>query len=147
MSARGVALVCGLLLAISGCALNTPKTDPECMPNVKTPLLDIPSIEQLGIITIKDKTSNVSTSGGVEAYSIGSESNQWAVRLPQNESVMLFIKPGDKADKTGFPYSILSNDGEKDLYLQKGPCTSLLVVKDALAYRDDVTLTLYVRQS
>lgn len=135
MPTRVAALVCGLLLATSGCTPKSPQTDPACIPNVKTPLVDIPGIEQLGIITIKAGTTDVSASGGIKPHSVGSELNHWVVRLPQNESIMLFIKPGDKANKTGFPYSILSNDGEKDLYLQKAQCTSLLAVSDAVAYK------------
>ena len=147
MSARVIALICGLLLATSGCGFKTPKTDPPCMPNVKTPLIDIPRIEQLGIMTITAGTTEISTSGGIKAYSIGSEANHWAVRLPPpNESIMILVEPGSQADKTGFPYSILSNDGEKRLYLQKEQCTSLFVVGDALAYRDTVTLTVYAEQ-
>lgn len=146
MSGRVIAIACGLLLVVSGCALKTPGVEPECLPGVKTPLLDIPGIEQLGTVVIKDKTTNLSTSGGIQVHSIGSKVNNWVVRLPQNESVMLFVEPGHGMSKTGFPYSILSNDGEKNLYLQKQQCTSLIPRGDAFAYIGDVTLTVYVKQ-
>ena len=148
MSARVVALVYGLFLMICGCTPKPPGVEPECMQGVKTPLVDIPGIEQLGIVSVRNSTTEVSTSGGLSTHSITSEANHWAVRLPPpNESVMILIEPGSKADKTGFAYSILSNDGEEDLYLQKGQCTSLLKVADAFAYKGDFTLTVYVKQT
>lgn len=147
MSSRVMALVCGLLLIVSGCG-KAPRVEPECMQGVKTPLLDIPGIEQLGIVSIKNNTKDVSASGGLDVHSITSKVDHWAVRLsPPNESVVLLIEPGEKADKTGFPYSILSNDGEKDLYIQKQQCTSILAVADAFAYKGDVTLTIYIKQA
>src|SRR5688500_17429463 len=118
------------------------------MQGVKNPLIDIPNIEQLGIVSIKNSTTEVSASGGLGVHSVSSKIHHWAVRLPlPNESVMLLIEPGDKTDKTGFPYSILSNDGEKDLYIQKQQCTSILAVADAFAYKGDVTLTVYAKQT
>lgn len=145
---RVAALVSVVLVLAGGCAPTPPRVEPECLQGVTTPLIDLPNLVQLGSVTLKNSTTEVSTSGGIDAHSITSEPNHWAVRLPPpNESVMLLIEPGGQAKKTGFPYSILSNDGDEDLYLQKERCTSLLKIGDAFAYIGNVTFTVYIKSA
>ena len=143
MQAKAAAIVC-LLLVVSGCALKTPG-EPECISGVTNfqqlrELKPSMEFERLGQIFIQGGTTTVTADGALRA--VQGPNGEWIVDGLDPESVFITIKPANNKEE-GYRYSVLSNAGTRDLYLQNEKCFSIVKSMHPVAYKEAVTITVY----